>query len=167
MTMPSAQYSRLRALAVVLALAGTIAACGLRTPVRPPERTAPIIPGEVTAIRDADATVVRWKRAEKSADGQDLHDLTAFVVERKRDGEETWERVATIDVVDQEKIRRRREFSWRDADATDATDATDASYRVLAVCSDGQEGPPNEAVASTDTPPPDPGEPAAAEPAPK
>jgi len=161
MTMASAQTSRLRALAVVLVLAGTLVACGLRTPVRPPERTAPVIPGEVTATRDGDATVVRWKRADKSADGQDLHDLTAFVVERKRDGEETWERVATIDVVDQEKIRRRRDFSWQDADLAGA------SYRVLAVCADGQEGPPNEAVVSTDPPPPAPGEPTPAEPAPK
>jgi len=154
MMLLGAPRSSLRTLAVVVALAGTLAACGLRTPVRPPERTAPVIPGEVTTIRDGDATVVRWKRAEKSADGQDLHDLTAFVVEKKRDGEEMWERVATIDVVDQEKIRRRSSFSWQDADVTGA------SYRVLAVCADGQEGPPNEAVVSTDPPPPAPDAPA-------
>lgn len=136
---------RLRALAVVLAIAGTLAACGLRTSVRPPEHTAPIVPGAVTATHDGTVTVVHWKRAERSADGQRLEDLTAFVVERKRDGEQSWQRVATIDVVDQEKIRRRRDFSWRDADAGSGG----ASYRVIAVCSDGQVGPPNEAASVT------------------
>jgi hypothetical protein len=150
--------SRLRALAVVLVMVSTVVACGLRTPVRPPERTAPIIPGNVSATRDGSVTVVHWKRAEHSADGQDLHDLTAFVVERTRDGGQTWERVATIDVVDQERIRRRRDFSWRDADAGTAG----ASYRVFAVCADGQEGPPTEPAVVTDKPAPVATDPAAA-----
>lgn len=141
---------RLHALAVVLAIAGTLAACGLRTSVRPPEHTAPIVPGTVTATRDGTVTVVHWKRAERSADGQRLEDLTAFVVERKRQGEESWQRVATIDVVDQEKIRRRHDFSWRDSEGG----STGASYRVLAVCSDGQEGPPTEPAIATDKPAP-------------
>ena len=147
MMLRGAPSSRLRAMTVMLALAATIAACGLRTPVRPPERTAPVIPGEVTAIREDGETVVRWKRAEHSADGQDLHDLAEFVVERKRDGEETWQRVATIDVVDQEKIRRRRDFSWHDTDAA----GTGTSYRVLAVCADGQEGPPTQPAVASET----------------
>jgi len=134
----------LHAVAAALALASTMAACGLRTAVRPPEDTAPVIPGVVTATRDGGVTVVRWKRAERSTDGERLWDLTAFVVERKRDGEDLWQRVATIDVVDQEKIRRRGDFSWRD----DQTG--NASYRVLAVCADGQEGPPTDAATVTD-----------------
>ena len=140
----------LRAIAVVLALAAALAGCGLRTPVRPPEDTAPVIPGVVTAARDGAVTVVRWKRAERSADGECLDDLTAFVVERKRVGEDVWQRVGTIDVVDQEKIRRRNNFSWRDAEAVG--DGT--SYRVLAVCADGQEGPPTEAATVAGEPAP-------------
>jgi len=135
---------RLHVLGAILALAGTLAACGLRTPVRPPEETAPIVPGVVTATRGKDVIVVRWKRADRSADGMRLDDLVAFVVERKRPGEEAWQRVATIDVIDQEKIRRRRDFSWRDAETTG-----DAAYRVMAVNADGQEGPSNEAGSVT------------------
>ena len=165
MTLRGAQRSHLRALAVAVmlavTLAGTIAACGLRTPVRPPERTAPVIPGKVVATRDGAVTVVHWKRADQSVDGQDLHDLTAFIVERKRDGEEEWERVATIDVVDQEKIRRRRDFSWHDT----AAGETGASYRVLAVCADGQEGPPTEPAIAVDKPAPVATEPTASDPA--
>jgi hypothetical protein len=132
-------------LAAAIAITLGSAACGLRTPVRPPEDTAPIVPGTPTATREADVTVVRWKRAVRSADGARLEDLVAFAVERKKAGEETWERVATIDVVDQEKIRRRGSFNWRDADASAAA----ASYRVIAVTAEGQEGPPNDAVVGT------------------
>jgi hypothetical protein len=136
-------------LAVVLALSIAAVACGLRTPVRPPEDTAPVIPGTPTVTREADVTIVRWKRAVRSADDMRLDDLTAFVVERKKSGSDAWEPVATIDVVDQEKIRRRNSFSWRDTDAS----AGDASYRVIAVTADGQQGPANEAtLAPTEAP---------------
>ena len=127
-----------RTLAVV-ALVSMLAACGLRTPVRPPEDTAPVVPGAVTATTSSQETVVRWKRAERSADGLRLDDLAAFIVERRASETEPWTRVATIDVVDQEKIRRRKDFSWRDP-----SPARGASYRVLAVTADGQEGPPTE-----------------------
>lgn len=138
--------SRLRSAVVAVALASVAAACGLRTPVRPPEDTAPVIPGEVTARPDDGVTVVRWKRAEHSADGLPLDDLAAFVVERRLPGEETWQRVATIDVVDQEKIRRRQHYSWRDPEP-----AAGAAYRVLAVTADGQEGPPADAVVAAES----------------
>jgi predicted small lipoprotein YifL len=139
-----------RSLAVALALSIAVAACGLRTPVRPPEDTAPVIPGTPTVTREADVTVVRWKRAVRSADDMRLDDLTSFVVERRKSGTDAWEPVGTIDVVDQEKIRRRSSFSWRDADAS----AGEASYRVIAVTADGQQGPPNEAVVATAEEPP-------------
>ena len=140
---PSHPGKGLRAAALALALGATFAACGLRTPPRPPEDTAPVIPGVVSAEREGKLVVVRWKRAERSADAMRLDDLAAFVVDRKRDGEQQWQRVGTVDVVDQEKIRRRREFAWRDAEAGSAA----VSYRVRAVCADGQEGPPAEATA--------------------
>jgi predicted small lipoprotein YifL len=139
-----------RSLAVALVLSIAVAACGLRTPVRPPEDTAPVIPGTPTVTREADFTVVRWKRAVRSADDLRLDDLASFVVERKKSGTDAWEPVGTIDVVDQEKIRRRTSFSWRDADAS----ASDASYRVIAVTADGQQGPPNEAVVAVKDEPP-------------
>ncbi len=133
---------------LAVSMAALLAGCGLRTRVRPPEDTAPVIPGAVTAVRDGDAVVVRWKRAEKSADGMTVNDLAAFVVERRREGEQPWQAVTTVDVVDQEKIRHRSDFSWRDADAGSGA----VSYRVIAVCADGQHGPPTEGVAATDAP---------------
>ena len=137
------------AAAAVAAVCALGSGCGLRTPVRPPEDTAPVIPGLVKAERHGSAVVVRWNRAEKSVDGVRLDDLTAFAVERRRGGDEAWQRVAKIDVVDQEKIRRRKDFSWRDEEAGDA----DASYRVIAICADGQEGPPVEASATVEVAP--------------
>lgn len=137
---PPVSARRRRSIAAILALTVGLAACGLRTPVRPPEDTAPVIPGEVTVERDKGAAVLRWRRADRSADGQRLDDLAAFVIERRTDGGDAWQAVATIDVVDQEKIRRKRHFSWRDEAPIEG-----ASYRVLAVCADGQQGPPAEA----------------------
>lgn len=131
--------------AIVAACAVLGTACGLRTPVRPPEDTAPVIPGEVQLAVGSDGVTVRWHRAEKSADGQGLDDLSAFAVERRRAGEEGWQRVAKVDVVDQDKIRRRKDFSWTDT----AAGSPPPSYRVIAICADGEEGPPNEAVAAT------------------
>jgi predicted small lipoprotein YifL len=133
----------LRTRAVLVALCLVVTACGLRTPVRPPEETAPVIPGTPTVTREAEATVVRWKRAIRSADDMRLDDLASFVIERRSSLSDAWTPVGTIDVVDQEKIRRRGSFAWRDTDAS----AANASYRVIAVTADGQQGPPNEAVA--------------------
>lgn len=130
----------IRTCAVALATCVLFAACGLRTPVRPPEDTAPVIPGTPTVTHESNATVVRWKRAERSTDGERLTDLAAFAVERKK-GDGAWERVGTVSVVDQEKIRRRNSFTWRDSDVP-----AGATYRVIAVTADGEEGPPNEAV---------------------
>jgi hypothetical protein len=134
-----------------LAMSGS--ACGYRTAVRPPEDTAPVIPGTAEAVRDNGAVVVRWHRAERSADGLRVDDLAAFVVERQRAGEESWERIAMVDVADQDRIRKRRNFSFRDTVAGPQP----VSYRVLAVTAEGQEGPPTPAALAT--------EPAATEPA--
>jgi hypothetical protein len=153
--------SRLARIALCAVL--TAAACGVRTPPRPPQATAPILSGTVDAVRSGSIVTVHWNRAERSADGRRLDDLAAFVVERRleSDGADAlWQRIATIDVVDQDKIRRRHDFKYRDATAGNGK----VEYRVLAVCADGQEGPPSAAVtattASATTPP------AAATPAP-
>lgn len=135
-----------RVAAVLLMVALGTAACGLRTPVRPPEDTAPVIPGEVTMQQKDGETLVRWKRADHSVDGLPLYDLGTFLIERKLAGEDLWQQAAIIDVIDQEKIRRRRDFSWRDSAAGHAT----ASYRVSAVCADGEQGPANQAVLRTE-----------------
>lgn len=131
-----------RAALVAAAIALLMSACGLRTAVRPPEDTAPVITGAVTSRRDGSAVVVHWNRAERSVDGARLDDLAAFAVERRRSGDGSWQRIAKIDVVDQEKIRRRRDFSYRDEEAGDAG----ADYRVIAICADNQEGPPADAT---------------------
>ena len=133
--------SRRFGIALAIVAATTLsAACGMRTAPRPPEDTAPVIPGAASASRDQGEVVLRWPRAERSADGKRLDDLSAFVVERRRDGEAEWQRVGRVDVLDQEKFRRRHDFSWREPQPAAA------SYRVIAVCADGQEGLPTMAA---------------------
>lgn len=136
----------LSAVAIIAACSILGTACGLRTPVRPPEDTVPVIPGEVTVERSGTTAVVRWPRAERSADGERLDDLSAFAVERLRAGETAWQRVAKVDVVDQEKVRRRKDFSWRDEQAGEPL----PQYRVIAICADGEEGPAAVAVVPVD-----------------
>ncbi len=138
------KFGRNAALGAVLAVALIVAACGLRTAPRPVEDTAPIIEGSVETTTVGGTVVVRWPRAQKSADGKRLYDLAAFVVERSRDGG-PFERVATINVIDQEKIRRRSKFEYRD----ETPGAGALAYRVRAVCADGQEGPPTAAAATS------------------
>ncbi|HEY2772509.1 MAG TPA: hypothetical protein VGK20_00525 [Candidatus Binatia bacterium] len=150
---PGARIARAAAGA---ALVACVVGCGLRTPPRPPEDTAPVIPGKVEATRQDGAVVVRWQRAEHSADGQKLDDLAAFVVERKRDSESEWTRIGTVSVIDQEKIRRRKQFEYRDESARDAP----VSYRVIAVDADKQEGAPTAPAAAV-VPPPKPPAPVA------
>lgn len=142
----NARPGRFPTFVALLVATALTASCGLRTPVRPVEDTAPVIPGVVQATRKDGVVAVHWNRAERSADGKRLDDLAAFVVERKREGDDTWERVATIDVVDQEKIRRRRDFTWSDAEAG----AVPVFYRVRAVCADGQEGAATAPAAARD-----------------
>lgn len=126
---------------VTLALSLVPVGCGLRTAPQPIEDTAPIVGGNVDATIKDGAVVLRWPRADRSANGQRLYDLSAFIVERSRAGG-SFERIATIDVVDQEKIRRRNKFEYRD----ETPGTGPLAYRVLAVTADGQEGPPTPVV---------------------
>lgn len=136
-------FARTVAAVLIVTLAGSLsAACGLRTAPRPAEDTAPIIDGSVETTITNGAVVVRWPRAERSADGRRLYDLAAFIVERSRQGG-PFETVATVDVVDQEKIRRRAAFEYRDEHAGSGA----LAYRVRAVCADGQQGPPTPVAA--------------------
>ncbi|HYB98889.1 MAG TPA: hypothetical protein VEC57_07095 [Candidatus Limnocylindrales bacterium] len=120
-----------------------VCACGLRTAPRPPEDTAPVMEGQVTAQASDGKVELTWKRADRSADGRRLEDLAAFVVERAEQPGE-FAPVARVDVVDQERFRRRTRF--RHVDDPPAGAAT-VWYRVRAVTADGQEGPPSAPAA--------------------
>lgn len=112
--------------------------CGLKTPPRPPEATAPVVPGQLRVKVAADGVRVVWSRSKNSADGLPLDDLAGFVVERRDPGSDVWEAKTKIDVTDNNRLRKADKFSWIDR----SQPATGSSYRVFAVNADGQAGAP-------------------------
>lgn len=122
----------------VLATCVLLGACGLKTAPRPPEATAPVVPGDLNVKTSKDGVRVVWDRAQYSADGQPLDDLSTFVVERRDPASEKWSPVASIDVTDNTRLRKAEKFSWIDREAPQSG----ASYRVHAVNADGQAGAP-------------------------
>ncbi|MFQ5477759.1 MAG: hypothetical protein ACE5E4_03995 [Candidatus Binatia bacterium] len=121
---------------VVLVLAAGVLACGLKTPPRPPEDTAPVFPTLPQARRDADGSVsLSWKRPTRSADGRTLHDLAGFVIE-KRQADGSYREIAVVETGDAELVRPRRSFVYVDVQPS----ATDQRYRLRAFLADGQQG---------------------------
>jgi len=139
-----ARFLNVRWLAVASMLA-LAPACGLRTDPRPPEETAPVVEGEVTLAAKDGGIEVTWRRAERSVDGRRLYDLAAFVVERAEQPGEFAE-IARIDVIDQEKLRRKSRFRHVDRPAVSTGTVW---YRVRAVTEDGETGPPSQVAAVT------------------
>jgi hypothetical protein len=133
---------RVAAGAAALLLGAALAACGFRTDPRPPEDTSPVIARTPEVqLTDAGDVRVRWRRATESVDGKRLTDLAGFHVERSADGGE-FATVATIDIIDRQKLRQREKFSWVDA----AAPGGELRYRVRAFLADGQVGAPTAAA---------------------
>ena len=80
-----------------------------------------------------------------SADGEKLGDLAGFIVERESPGL-GYTRIATIDVVDGDRVRQQSRFTYVDR----APPASGASYRVRAFSADGQLGPAATAAQALD-----------------
>jgi hypothetical protein len=127
----------------VLVLATAIASCGYKTNPRPPEDTAPVVPGELALAATAEGVRVVWNRAEKNAAGEGLYDLAGFLVERSPAAGDTWITVTRIPVTDNARFRRAEKFSWVDPSA--GTGAW--LYRVRAFTADQVVGPPTPARA--------------------
>ncbi len=127
----------LAAAAVTLTALAVSSGCGMRSSPRPPEDTA-IVLETPKAVRNADGSIaIEWKRPEQSADGKRVRDLAGFVVERGT-VEEGFTELAIVPVIDNEKIRPQRKFSYTDEDPP----ATTVSYRIRAFDDYGQRGLP-------------------------
>lgn len=123
------------ALAVALAAALAIGACGRKTPVRPPEAVAP---EPITDLRATNTTAgigLAWRRPTEAADGAVLFDLDGFVVERAAGGG-PYVFLTRLAVLDRNKLRQQRRFRYTD---TTAETGEVYRYRVRAVTVDGYE----------------------------
>ncbi len=119
-------------------------ACGLKTPPRPLEATAPVMEeAPRVTVSDDGMVSVRWRRPERSHDGVRLYDLAGFSVER--DTGTGFNEVARVTVDDNERIRPQRSFEAADPSAPPGP----SSYRVRALLADGQWGSPGPASSIT------------------
>ena len=124
--------------AVLLSAVLLLGACGVRTPPRPPENTAPLMIGQALATRNADGSVtLSWKRPATSVDGTRLDDLAGFEIERlSANGE--WEVISTLPVTDSKRVNPRS--NWAHTDTTARPGIPD--FRVTPFLKDGQRGSP-------------------------
>lgn len=127
-------------LTALLALA--LPACGRKTPVRPAEFVAPAAITDLTAANAASGVALRWQRPRRSADGQQLFDLDAFVVERALPGL-PFAFLTRLQVPDRDRLRQQKRFTYVDETALVGEAYR---YRVLAATVDGYFSPPSNVV---------------------
>ncbi len=135
--------------ALLVAAAGVAAgvllllpACGRKTPVRPPEYVAPETVSELRADNTTDGVRLEWARPRRTADGESLSDLDAFVIERAAPGE-PFVLVTRVQVPDRDRLRQRRRFTYVDGNASLGEAYR---YRILATTVDGYFSAPSEIV---------------------
>jgi len=126
-------------LVVALATAGTLPACGRKTPVQPPEAVAPAIIDGLSAANGVGGVNLSWKRPTETADGDFLFDLDAFIVERAVAGG-PFVFLVRVPVVDRNKLRQQKRFRYVDP-AVEIGESY--RYRVLSITFDGYLSPPS------------------------
>jgi hypothetical protein len=136
---------RRRLAAALLAVALAFAACGRKTPVRPPEEVAPATISDLSAANSTTGIALSWRRPTESADGAALWDLDRFVVERAA-GDGPFEFLVLVPVVDRNKLRQQKRFRYVDGTVEVGTAY---QYRVRSVTIDDFVSPASNVVTIT------------------
>jgi hypothetical protein len=129
-------------LLVVCGALALLAACGRKTPVRPPEAVAPATITGLTVTNSVGGVTLSWHRPTEDADGARLFDLDNFVVERANPGAD-FVFLVMVPVLDRNKLRQQRLFKYTDATA-DVGETY--HYRVRSVTTDGFSSLPSNIV---------------------
>jgi hypothetical protein len=115
-----------------------LAACGKKTPVRPPAFILPEPTGDLTLDIEKGSVVLRWGRPQRYVDGSEMEDLGSFVMLRATQdaqGKTTpFTKVATIPVEDRDRFRKAKRFTYTD---TQLTTGILYRYRVQSLTTDG------------------------------
>lgn len=130
-----------RCIATLCATAVLAAACGVRTPPRPPEDTQPRVATDVDAKRDGENVHLQWERPSESVDGHRLADLTGFLVER-RTGDGAFTIIANVPADTEHRLRPRKHYDYTDT----APPPAPIEYRVVSYASDGQRSAPSKSA---------------------
>ncbi len=144
-TTPSRVARRATRVALLTLATLTLAACGRKTDVKPPQFVAPRTVTEVSLTTQADGIDVGWSRPTEYVDGSTMEDLAGFVVERSRNNE-AFRELARVTVTDRGRFQKAKRFEYLDKALTEDTTY---HYRVVAYTTDGYYGTPSGAATLT------------------
>lgn len=131
--------------AVALALSG----CGSKGPLRAPEGAVPEPIKELHGKAGKQGIDLTWPRPTRYVDGKELNDLVSFVIFRKEIAKSCPEcpapfrQLATVDVEDQQKFMKRKQFGYVDQAVQPQTVYR---YRVFSKVADGTLSEPSNEV---------------------
>lgn len=123
------------------------AACGRKTPVRPPELVAPEPINDLTLEVEKSGIKLQWGRPQRYVDGSDMDNLGGFVVLRAaQDGQGktgAFTQIASVPVEDRDRFRKAKKFSYTDEQLAAGTLYR---YRVQAFTLDNYSSSPSNVV---------------------
>ena len=131
-----------------LAFSLPLSGCGKKGDLRAPELATPETIKNLTARQDKSGVALTWSRPQQYLDGQQLKDLTGFVIFRKEippscaDCTVPYRPLTTVDVEDREKFVKQKQYRFVDEQVQPKMIYR---YRVSSQVKDGSlSGPSNE-----------------------
>lgn len=135
-----------------LAFSLLLAGCGKRGDPRAPELATPETIRDLRVKAESRGIALTWSRPMRYVDGKELRDLAGFVIFRKEiskscpDCPVPYRERAVVNVEDQEKFMKTRQFRFIDQELSSQTTYR---YRVFSrLMDDSLSDPSNEAEAS-------------------
>lgn len=132
----------------LLAVAFSLSGCGKKGDPRAPELAMPETIRDLKTRAEGRGVALTWSRPMKYVDGKDLRDLAGFVIFRKEisktcpDCPVPYRERATVNVEDQEKFMKKKQFRFVDQELTPQTTYR---YRVFSrLMDDSLSDPSNE-----------------------
>jgi hypothetical protein len=126
--------------------------CGKKADPRAPELATPQVIDNLTARSVANGVALTWRRPTEYVDGSELKDLAGFLIFRKDisptcpDCPAPYRPLTTLDVEDQEKFVKQKQFRYIDEEVQDKMTYR---YRVSSQLRDGSLSQPSNEVQIT------------------
>jgi predicted small lipoprotein YifL len=131
--------------AVALSLSG----CGAKGPLRTPQGAVPEPIKDLRGKAGKQGIDLTWSRPTRYVDGKDLNDLASFVIFRKElvkncpECPAPYRQLATVNVEDQQKFIKRKQFGYVDQELQAQTVYR---YRVFSKLTDDSLSEPSNEV---------------------
>lgn len=132
-----------------VALCLFVAGCGSKGPLRAPEGAVPEKIQDLRGKAGKQGIDLTWPRPTRYVDGKELNDLVSFLIFRKEIAKNCPEcpapfrQLATVDVEDQQKFMKRKQFGYVDQAVQPQTVYR---YRVISKIADGTLSEPSNEV---------------------